>query len=219
MIRAGAVSGLASVGLAAGGVLLPGASPSSENGASPAAITAFFEVHHAAVESGTYFLALSTVALMVFLAGLRLTLVDSREGAEPLATLAYGAGLAGATLQLAGLAAWMGLAERAGGPLDLATATAMSDIGSQVAGFSWFAFAVTFAVTAYLTIMSRAMPAWIGWISAGLVPLALVSAPIAGSAIEGVTTIAMLVWMAAIAVIQLRPPSRSRQPASGPRAT
>jgi hypothetical protein len=88
-----------------------------------------------------------------------------------------------------------------------------------VAGFSWFAFAVTFAVTGYLALRLHALPAFVGWISAGLVPLALISAPIAGSSVEGVTTVLTLIWTAAIAVIQLRPPSPRRPPASARRAT
>ncbi len=201
-------------------MLLPGATPSAENGASAGSIAAFFELHHAAVEAGTYILALSVVALVLFLAGLRITLAEAEgDDAGPLAGLAFAAGVAGATLQLAGLASWMGLAQRADHPLDLSAALAMSDTGSQVAGFSWFAFAVTFAVTGYLALRSHAMPAWVGWISAGLVPLALISAPIAGSPVEGVTTVAMLIWVGSIALIQLRPPSPRRPPTSGRRAT
>ncbi len=202
------------------GVLLPGAAPSAENGADAGSVAAFFELHHSALEAGIYLLALSVVGLVLFLAGLRETLERAAgDAAGPLAGLAFAAGLTGAALQLAGLAAWMGLAQRADHPLDLTAAVALSDTGSQVSGFSWFAFAVTFGVTAYLAIRSHALPAWVGWISAGLVPLALISAPIAGSSVEGVTTALMLIWVAAIAVTQLRPPSPPRPPASGRRAT
>jgi hypothetical protein len=66
-----------------------------------------------------------------------------------------------------------------------------------------------FAVIAYLSLAEDAFPAWIGWLSAALVPLALVSAPIAGSAIESVTAIGLAAWVIGISVLILRPQPRS----------
>ena len=80
----------------------------------------------------------------------------------------------------------------------------MAETGNAIAGFSWFAFAVMFAVTAYLSLAEDALPAWVGWLSAALVPLSLVSAPIAGSAVESVTAIGLAAWVAGISVISLR---------------
>ena len=199
--RFAAGSGIASAALGVVGALLPGSSPSSLRGDPPLQIAGYFEVHQGAIEAGVYILALSAVALILFLGGLRWTLAE-RYG--PLSAVAFAAGIAGATLQLAGLAIWLALAERAGGALDLPTATSMAETGNAIAGFSWFAFAVMFAVTAYLSLAEDALPAWVGWLSAALVPLSLVSAPIAGSAVESVTAIGLAAWVAGISVISLR---------------
>jgi hypothetical protein len=51
-----------------------------------------------------------------------------------------------------------GLATRGRAPMGVLVRGA----GRQVAGFSWFAFAVTFAATSHLAILSRAPPAQIG---------------------------------------------------------
>ena len=204
--RFAAGSGIASAILGVVGALLPGSSPSSLRGDPPLQIAGYFEVHQGAIEAGLYILALSAVALILFLGGLRWTLAE-RYG--PLGAVAFAAGIAGAALQLAGLAVWLALAERAGSALDLPTATSMAETGNAIAGFSWFAFAVMFAVIAYLSLAEDAFPAWIGWLSAALVPLALVSAPIAGSAIESVTAIGLAAWVIGISVLILRPQPRS----------
>ncbi len=206
--RFAAFAGLASAGLTLVGVLIPGKGPSSVEGASPTAVAGYFEAHASAIEAGNYFLALGAAAFLIFLAGLRATLSDAEEGTGPLATLAFAAGAVGVCLQLAGVAVWTALAERAGQPVDFNLATAMSDTGAAVSGFAWFGFAVAFALTAHLTLSFRVLPTWVGWLSAGLTPLALASAPVPGSGLDNVTTIGMLVWTVAIAVTQLRRPRR-----------
>jgi hypothetical protein len=207
--------GIAAVILVVVGSTLPGQSPAALHGDDSAAITLFYAAHPSELTASGYLLGLGAALLIVFFGGLRTRLGDGEDGAPAIAAIGFGAAAVGAALQLGGAAIVTALAQRSDVSPDPATAVAMSEAASALGGFAWFAFAVCFAVTAYLVATGDALPRFVAWLSAGLVPLALVSAPIPGSTVDSATSGVMLVWVVAVSLSLVRRRSQPRRPASG----
>jgi hypothetical protein len=211
--------GIAAVIVVVIGSTLPGQSPAALHGADSTAITLFYAAHPSELTASGYLLGLGAALLIVFFGGLRARLCQGDDGAATIATIGFGAAAAGAALQLGGAAIVTALAQRSDVSPDPATVVAMAETASALGGFAWFAFAVSFGVTAYLVATGDALPRFIAWLSAGLVPLALVSAPIPGTTVDSATSGVMLVWIVAISLNLVRRRSQPRRPASGRAAT
>ena len=200
------------------GSTLPGQSPAALHGSDSAAIALFYAAHPNELTAGGYLLGLGAALLIVFFGGLRTRLSDG-DGTTAIATIGFAAAVAGATLQIGGAAVVTALAERSDSAPDPATAVAMAETAGAIGGFAWFGFAVAFAVTAYLVGTGDALPRFIAWLSAGLIPLALVSAPIPGTTVDSATSGVMLVWIVAVSVTLARRRSQPRRPSTGAPAT
>ena len=211
--------GIAAVILLVVGATLPGQSPAALHGSDSAAIALFYAAHPSELTASGYLLGLAAALLLVFFGGLRTRLADGADGIPAIATIGFAAAVAGATLQIGGAAVVTALAQRPDVAPDPATAVAMSETASALGGFAWFGFAVAFAITAYVVATGDPLPRFIAWLSAALVPLALVSAPIPGSTVDSATSGVMLVWIVAVSVTLVRRRSPPRRPATGGSAT
>jgi hypothetical protein len=206
--------GIAAVILFVVGSTLPGQSPAALHGDDAAVITLFYAAHPSELTASGYLLGLGAALLIVFFGGVRTRLSAGDDGVAGIATIGFAAGIAGATLQMGGASVITALAQRSDPSPDPTVAVAMSETAGAIAGFGWFAFAVAFATTAYLIATGDAMPRWVAWLSAGLVPLALVSAPMPGSTVESASSGVMLVWIVVVSVMLVRRRSSRPRPAT-----
>jgi hypothetical protein len=96
----------------------------------------------------------------------RLRVSETPEGGLP--ALAFGGGIAGATLVLVANAATMAAAFRADddGRIDPAAAAALNDLSSVIVGIAApVAMAVFLAATGVVSIATGVLPRWLGWVS------------------------------------------------------
>src|SRR5918994_6391994 len=101
----------------------------------------------------------------------RLRVPETPEGGLP--ALAFGGGIAAATLVLVANAANMAGAFRAeeDGEIDPAVAAALNDISSLIIGIAApVALAVFVAATGIVSIATGVLPRWLGWVSLLLAP-------------------------------------------------
>jgi hypothetical protein len=96
----------------------------------------------------------------------RLRVSETPEGGLP--ALAFGGGIAGATLVLVANAATMAAAFRADedGQINPAAAAALNDLSSVIVGIAApVAMAVFLAATGVVSIATGVLPRWLGWVS------------------------------------------------------
>lgn len=109
---------------------------------------------------------LSTGALLWFLGSLRSYLARAEGGDGHLATVAFGAGVLGFGLQAAIQAPQSTLAMASDQPLDAQLAAMISDLGGAISVVAYVPVAVMLGAVAVVALHTRALPAWLAWLSA-----------------------------------------------------
>jgi hypothetical protein len=151
-------SGLAALVIGAVGGALERGWPSASD---PAAVTTFIATNRTGVLAQSMAFVLSAGFFLWFFGGLRSFLIRRERGNGRLSTMAFGAGVVWAGLQMVAQAFQVGVAIAPGGELEptfLWTMAAMFSIAN-------LPLAVMLFATALVTFQTHAFPIWLGWLS------------------------------------------------------
>lgn len=141
----------------------------------------------------------------------RIRVPETPEGGLP--ALAFGGGIAAATLILVANAATMAGAFRAeeDGQIDPAVAAALNDISSLIVGIAApVALAVFVAATGIVSITTGVLPRWLGWLSL------LLALGFLLPFISFVFWVPFALWVLAVSVLLYRQPGEERLPTTTP---
>jgi hypothetical protein len=161
--RFDAATGIGFAVLAVVALVLPGAPPKADEPA--AKIVTFFADHRGKVLAASFLLGLAALLFLWFLGSLRSYLRAAEGGEGRLSAAAFGGGVAGIALVLAGVAALNGIAfklARTAGA-DPNVARGLFDASSAVIATSAFGFAVFFGAASCSGARSGALPPWAYW--------------------------------------------------------
>jgi hypothetical protein len=192
-------------------------------------VAAYFVQYRTELLVQSLLMVLSAGALLWFLGSLRSVLARAEGGTGRLSAVAFGAGLVGVGLQAAIQAPQSALAMASDGSLDPHLAAMMSNLGYVLSAIAYVPLAVMLVAVALVTLRTRALPVWIGWLSALTAVtyliltagIALDSGPLAlGASGTYVPYALTVIWLAATTTAVIRRlgrPSTPRVPDS-PRA-
>ncbi|HEX8075308.1 MAG TPA: hypothetical protein VF545_10045 [Thermoleophilaceae bacterium] len=210
--RFDAATGIGFAILAVVGFLLPGAPPKADD--SPADLAAFFSDHDGALLAGSFVLGLSAILFLWFAGSFRSYLRAAEGGEGRLSSAAFGGGVAGIALVLAGAGIFNGLAfDVAGSGADADLVRAFFDAGGAVIALGGFGFAAFFAAASCSGARSGALPPWAYWsgsvtavlqVLGGIALFAKSGAFAAGGAFTLLPLLAGLLWVAAVSVVLMR---------------
>jgi hypothetical protein len=162
------------------------------------------------------FLAGAAVSLW-FLGSLRSYLVRAEGGTGRVSTVAFGAGVAWATLNMLAQALQVGAANDPGGE----TPTALLKTMSAVFTIANLPLAVMLVAVAVVSLRYHAFPAWLGWLSvvaAGAQTLLWLSTAVQGGPLASDSLLSFmlypffLIWLVPATVIMIRSLGRPRVP-------
>jgi len=192
------LSGLAFLVLAVAGNALQGSTPALHG--DPDAVADFYRDNSTAIAVGMMLSLISIFFLAWFLAALRhrLALAEGRDGW--ISPLAWGGGVATASLLAAGFALNSAGALRAReSGITPDVAAVFYDSGLALVGLAGsIAMAILLAATALIVLRFGALPRWFGYVSAALAALGLVT-PVAF-----VLSLLFPLWVAAAAILLMR---------------
>ena len=210
--RFDAATGIGFAVLALVGFLLPGSPPKADD--SSAEIVSFFADHDGELLAGSFLVGLGAVLFLWFSGSLRSYLRAAEGGEGRLSSAAFGGGVAGIALVLAGVAIFNGAAfDVAGSGGDADLIRAIFDAGGAVLVMAGFAFAVFFAAASCSGARSGALPSWAYWsgsvvavlqVAGGIALFAKSGAFAAGGAFTFLPLVAGLLWVAAVSVVLMR---------------
>ena len=158
-----AATGIGFAVVAVVGLALPGTPPKASD--STAKIISFFADHRGDILASSFVFGLAAVLFLWFLGSLRSYLRAAEGGEGRLSAAAFGGGVAGIGLLLAGVAVLNGIAfeiAKTSG-LDQNVARSVFDAGSAVAAMGSFGFVVFFGAASCSAARSGALPAWAYW--------------------------------------------------------
>jgi len=162
-IRVGAATGILAVVLFGVGFAVIPDLPDAD--AASAEIAAYWGDDSNAIQVGAAFLAASALALLWFLATLT-SVLRAAEGGPRLASTAFGAGLLGIGVLLAGIGVFAVAALR---PENMQAnpelAQALYDFNAMGYGVSSLVFAGFFVATGLVTLRFGGLPSWLGWLA------------------------------------------------------
>jgi hypothetical protein len=174
-------------------------------------IGAYFRAHREAAMIQAYFLdGLAGAALIVFAAALRSALRRFEGESAMVSSILFGAGVAAGTVSLLQGLFTQVLADHVAALENPATTRALFDLNGEGDTYKLLALGVFIGATALLTLRTRALPQWLGWIGAVLAPLLVIAgwtfALGASTQLAAYTVLllVLLVWVAAIGVVSLR---------------
>jgi hypothetical protein len=178
-VRLAPLTGVAFFALALAGAVSTGNTPDFPG--TPAEWVTFFTKNHQRVILGSWISGIAMFFLFWFLGTLAAAARRAEGGDGRVSRLAYGGGVAGATLFVGGLASVFmgGLRVDNGGGISDDVATVYGDLFSAL-GFlaAPVAFAVLLGGLAVVNSRTPFLPRWLTWVS-GLIALVLLIAPIA----------------------------------------
>jgi hypothetical protein len=162
--RWGAASGFVALALGVAGASFERGAPTVD--APAAEVAAYFAQYRTEMLVQSLLMVLGAGALLWFLGSLRSVLLRAEGGTGRLTGVAFGAGSVGFGLQAAIQAPQSALAMASDGTLDPQLAAMMSDLGFALSVVAYVPVAVMLAAVAAVTLRTRALPVWIGWLSA-----------------------------------------------------
>ena len=135
--------------------------------APPQAIGVFFSVYRTELLLQSLMFVFSAGAYLWFFGSLRSFLLRTRKESEALATIAFGAGMVFACLQMLLQSLQAGVAFAWGGQLDAVLAKLLSGVMWAVSVIAYVPLAVALASVAASCLARGAgtFPAWLGWLS------------------------------------------------------
>jgi hypothetical protein len=222
--RWGAASGFVALALGVAGASFERGAPAA--GAPATEIAAYFAQYRTELLVQSLLMVLGAGALLWFLGSLRAVLLRAEGGTGRLTALMFGAGLVGIGLQAAIQAPQSALAMASDGTLDPQLAAMTSNLGYALSVIAYVPLAVMLAAVAVVTLRTRALPVWIGWLSAVTAAtyliltagIAIDSGPLAlGGWATYVPYTLMVIWVAATTtavILRLGRPAATRTLAS-----
>ncbi|MEA2397120.1 MAG: hypothetical protein QOK25_676 [Thermoleophilaceae bacterium] len=210
--RFDAATGIGFAVLTVVGVLLPGTPPKADD--SSAKLVTFFTDHSDDLLVSSFVLGLAAVLFFWFAGSFRSYLRAAEGGEGRLSIAAFGGGVAGVTLLLAGAAILNGPAFKiAGSGADPNLVRVLFDAASAVLAMAGFPFAVFFAAASCSAARSGSLPPWAYWsgsviavlqILGGIALFAKSGAFATGGAFTLIAPLTGIIWVVAVAVVLMR---------------
>jgi hypothetical protein len=211
--RFDAATGIGFAVLAVVALLIPGTPPKADD--STTKLGNYFSDHHSDLLTANLLLGLAAVMFLWFLGSLRSYLRAAEGGEGRLSAAAFGGGVAGIALLLAGAGLLSGIAFKlADGQLPDPTVTrALFDASSAMFAMVAFGFAVFFAAASCSAARSGALPAWAYWSGSVIAVIQLISslAIVAksgffatGGAMGFIAPLTGILWVVAVNVLMMR---------------
>jgi hypothetical protein len=144
-----------------------------ERGAPPAnapveEALAYFAAYRSEMLAQSLLFVLSAGLYLWFFGSLRSFLLRAEGGAGGLSTVAFGAGVTWAGLQMVLQSAQVALAMGVNGDAEPALAGMMGDLTYSLSVVAYVPMAIMLAAVAVVSLRTRAFPAWLGWLSASI---------------------------------------------------
>jgi hypothetical protein len=219
--RADALTGIAAVLLLVVGFGLPGAPPKADDSALK--ITHFFVDHRGSILAGMLLVGLSQAFFVWWVGTLRRYLVGAAREDDGLADVAFGGGLVGAALTLAGSALLAAAVFKVAKLGNLTVNRALFDLSGNVFVIGGFVFAVLIDAASISGMRSGALPGWLTGLGFVAALLQLVSCAAlvvssgffaAGGAFGLIAILVSAVWIVAVSVVMMRGAGRAAAPAA-----
>lgn len=142
-----------------------------ERGAPPAGspgeeILAFFARYRGELRAQSVLFVLSAGVYLWFFGSLRSFLLRAEGGTGRLSTVAFGAGIIWAGIQMVFQSAQVALAMEAGGPVQPALAGLIASLTYALSVIAYVPQAAMLAAVAVVSLRAGAFPVWLGWLSA-----------------------------------------------------
>jgi len=211
--RFDAATGIGFAVLAVVALVLPGKPPKADD--SITKLGNYFADHHSDILTANLLLGVAAVLFLWFLGSLRSYLRAAEGGEGRLSAAAFGGGVAGIALLLAGAGLLSGIAFKlADGQLPNPIVTrAFFDASSALFAMVAFGFAVFFAAASCSAARSGALPPWAYWSGSVIAVIQLVSALAlvaksgffaTGGAMGFIAPLAGILWVVAVSVLMMR---------------
>ena len=211
--RFDAATGIGFAVLAVVALVLPGKPPKADD--SITKLGNYFADHHSDILTANLLLGVAAVLFLWFLGSLRSYLRAAEGGEGRLSAAAFGGGVAGIALLLAGAGLLSGIAFKlADGQLPNPIVTrAFFDASSALFAMVAFGFAVFFAAASCSAARSGALPPWAYWSGSAVAVIQLVSALAlvaksgffaTGGAMGFIAPLAGILWVVAVSVLMMR---------------
>jgi succinate dehydrogenase/fumarate reductase cytochrome b subunit len=167
------LTGVAAIVLFIVGVIVEESGASRPDDDNPAAVLEWFQDKADTLVVTTIMFGVAAVLLIWFFGSLRAALVEAEGGTARLSSIAFGSGL------LAALGVLMAVAPTAQGAFskdDLSPQTAQSLVllSDSAFGVTEFALVPMFVAVGLLTLKTRVLPIWLGWVSFAIAILLLI---------------------------------------------
>jgi hypothetical protein len=160
------------LGIGAG--LLESASIGTWPAASDPSYTSFLTQNRTPILAQSLLFVFSSAAMIWFLGYVRARLLRAEGTPGTLSSIAFGAGLIAAAMNISGQAAQIVLTLPSAASLDTHAAGAIEDLCLVTLTLADVPLAVMFAAIAALSLGARAYPAWLGWIAVAAAVAALI---------------------------------------------
>ena len=199
--------------LGIGAAFLESASLGTWPAASDPSYTSFLTQNRAPILAQSLLFVISSAAMIWFLGYVRARLVRCESTPGTLSSIAFGAGLIAAAMNISGQAAQIVLTLPSAASLDTHAAGAFEDLCLVTLSLADVPLVVMFAAIAALSLGARAYPAWLGWIAVAVAVAALIFTfslvPVSGplSPLGWLTSVLRLVpalWYIPAIVIMIR---------------
>jgi hypothetical protein len=209
--RADAATGIGAMVLIVVGFLLPGAPPTADD--SIRKITSFFVDNRDEILAGNALVALGAALFLWWLGSLRSYLRAGEGGEGRLSAAAFGGGLLGVTMTVAGAAFFSGTVFKVAKLGDPILNRVLFDIGGDLFAIAGVGFAVLLGAAACSAARSGALPPWAYWLGsvaavAQLLSVAAIFASsgffAAGGAMGFIGFILAVVWVIAVSVLMIQ---------------
>ncbi|MCZ7571676.1 MAG: hypothetical protein M5U01_24260 [Ardenticatenaceae bacterium] len=188
-----------------------------ERGAPPAnapieETLAFFAEYRGELLAQSLMFVLSAGVYLWFFGSLRSFLLRAEGGTGTLSTVAFGAGVIWAGIQMVFQSAQVALAMGASGDIGPALAGMVSDLIYALSVIAYVPMTMMLAAVAVVSLRTRVFPAWLGWLSAVIaaadlfMSLGIVvdSGPLVpGGGLTYVLYVLMVVWLVAVTTVMV----------------
>ena len=201
----GALCGILFVICELGGIVVLSAAGWANPGAPRNAIArVFLSAPSPTMRLGEALEILSALLFVLFAGRLYADLRRAEGGTGWLSTVAFGAALLFAGVQLAGDAAFGALALRAGHGLDVAEAMTLFDLGQFFYVLDWAACSLFLLAVAAVVVRERAFSVWIGWSGVALSAGFLIGVVLPTTGIADIPATLFYVWLVALSAVLIR---------------
>ena len=209
--RVDAATGIVAMVLFVVGFALPGTPPKADD--SVQQITSFFVDNRGDILAGNTLVALGAVFFLWWLGSLRSYLRAGEGGEGRLSIAAFGGGIVGVTLTVAGAAIYSGTVFKVaelGNPI---VNRVLFDIGGDLLAIAGVGFTVLLGAASCSAARSGALPPWAYWLGSVVTVTQLVSVAAifassgffaAGGAFAFIAFLSAFVWVVAVSVLMIQ---------------